>query len=347
MLASLSSKAIMAKAKAMYGKRLTKEQYKEMMYKKTVAEVADYLRSETAYADDLSTIVPSTIHRGQLENMLQKVYFDHYNRLINFTPLEDSGYYSYLIRQVEINQIMKMIRLLNSNRAEDYITQYPEFMDRYASFNLMHLAKVRSFDDLLAVLKSSHYEALLMKFRPVGDAPIDYTACEMSLMGNYYLTVELAIDKSFTGKTKKDLHEIFDTIIELKNITSIYRLKKYFPNASYEYIKSHLLPRWNRLPQRTLDELIRTKDSAEFIKKLTASPYARFLGAKDYVFIEYSASCIRYNMCKRYLRFSTEAAVAFTAYMVLSEMEFANIACIIEGIRYQISPTEIEKLLVY
>lgn len=346
MLDGFSSKAIMTKAKAMYGKRLTAEQYKELVHKRTVAEVAEYLRSETSYADALSSIQPTEIRRGQLENLLSKSFFDRYNRLLAFNTAPDSGYYRYIIKQLEVEQLLQMIRLLNSGRADEYITQYPEFMDKYAGFSLMGLAKVRSFDDLLALLAGSPYQSILMRCRPRVGEMIDYTACEMAMMNYYYTDIERIIDASFTGATKRELHEIFDTTIELKNITTVYRLKKYFPDATEQYIKSCIMPRWNRIPERVLDSLIACRDAEEFIKKLTSSPYARFLGSKDYVFIEYSGLRIRYNMCKRYLRFAASAPTAFTAYMVLCEIESANITCIIEGIRYQIPAAEIEKLLV-
>ncbi|MEG0838604.1 MAG: V-type ATPase subunit [Hydrogenoanaerobacterium sp.] len=345
MLDSFSGNAIMAKAKAMYGRRLTDVQYKDLIHKKTVAELAEYLRSETAYADALSMVQPTAVHRGQLENILQKEYFRRYKRLIDF-DFSPGSYYRYLVRELEIKQILQMIRLLNSGRADEYITQYPEFLEKYSSFSLMKLARVRSFDELLNMLEGSPYAGLIMKLRPVGDELIDYTACEMALMGYFYTRVEQTIDRNFGGKTKKELHEIFDTVIELKNITSIYRLKRYFPNASSQYIKSCLLPHWKRIPEHFLDELINAADSDEFARALTASPYAKFLGMADYVFIEYSGSCIRYNLNKRYLRFTTSTPTVFTAYMALSEIEYSNLTCIIEGIRYQIPASEIEKLLV-
>ena len=41
---SLSSNTISAKAKSMYGKRLTEENYNDMLHKNNVAEIAAYLR---------------------------------------------------------------------------------------------------------------------------------------------------------------------------------------------------------------------------------------------------------------------------------------------------------------
>lgn len=49
MLASLSNKAILTKARAMYGSRLTEEDYRELTHKYSVGEAVAYLKKETHY----------------------------------------------------------------------------------------------------------------------------------------------------------------------------------------------------------------------------------------------------------------------------------------------------------
>ena len=44
MLSSFSSKAIMAKCKAMYGQHLTAQQYQELMHCTSVSAIASYLK---------------------------------------------------------------------------------------------------------------------------------------------------------------------------------------------------------------------------------------------------------------------------------------------------------------
>ena len=65
MLSSLASNAILSKARAMYGKRLTKENYRELLNCKSVGEVAGYLKSRTAYNKVLAGINENEVHRGQ------------------------------------------------------------------------------------------------------------------------------------------------------------------------------------------------------------------------------------------------------------------------------------------
>lgn len=346
MLTSFSNKAIMTKAMSMYGKRMTNEQYMELLHKKTVAEIAAYLRDETGYSEALKGIQPTAIHRGQLEILLRKERFSRYLRLIHYDNSRNDSYYRYLIIEIEIEQILQMVQLLNSNRAEEYITQYPAFLEHSSRVNLMELAKVRSFDDLLRVLGDTPYGKLIMQCRPLGDELIDYTKCEVILMSYYYQHVEDIIDQSFRGKTRVHLHEIFQTHLELINISTVYRMKKFFPEIKPENIAKCILPVWKRIPQKELDRLIAAPTAEDFLAEIAASPFAKFVGSDDFTFIEYSTSCINYHMSRRYLRFATDAPTVFTAYMSLCRIELGNITTIIEGVRYGVPPSEIKKMLI-
>lgn len=347
MLAELSSKAVMTKAKAMYGKRLTPEMYHELMRKRSVAEVAEYLREETSYSEALSSMQPAAVHRGQLENTLAKARFDRYLRLVHFLDTGAEDYYHYLMIEFEVDQILEMARLLNSDRAEEYITQFPEYLQRSMCFSMMDMARARSFDDLAEVLRGTRYYGMVLGCRPQPGGLIDYTWLESVLKGWYYRYMQEIIDKSFRGDTRRQLHNIFDTSIELHNIGVVCRLKQYFPASTPEYIKSVLMPHWKRIPDHALDPMLHAASADEFRRALAASPYARFLGGQELALIEYSGACICCHLYKRYLRSATSAATAFTAYMALSEYELQNIVSVIEGIRYGAAPAEIEKLMIH
>lgn len=72
MLSSFSSNAVLSKARAMYGKRLTAENYRDLLNCRTVGEVAAVLKSRTSYGTVLAGINENEIHRGILEAELKK-----------------------------------------------------------------------------------------------------------------------------------------------------------------------------------------------------------------------------------------------------------------------------------
>ncbi len=80
MLKSFSNKAIATKARAMYGARVTAADCEELVKKRSVGEVAAYLRDNTHYREVLTQVDPSAIHRGQLENFLRSLSYIQYRR---------------------------------------------------------------------------------------------------------------------------------------------------------------------------------------------------------------------------------------------------------------------------
>lgn len=348
MLTSFSNNAITAKVKAMYGKRLTEEQYRELAREKSMADVVKYLKENTAYSEILSTVQPTMIHRGQLENLLQRDRFLRYLRLMHFNQDVNNDLYRYIIHEFEIQQILQMIRLLNSNRPQEYITMLPSFIGKHSCYDFMELANVRTFDDLLKVLVKTPYRAILLPFKPAVNESIDYTACEMALYAYFYKNLSDLIDKNYKArpKVRKQLHEIINVRIELTNITNIYRIKRYYPDVDLDYLKKCLLPGSSRISAKQMAILLEAEDDKQFIKMLSQSSYAKYFGDDDFKFIEYRTDCIRYNLNKRYLRYATDAVTAFIAYMVLTAIELNNITNIIEGIQYGTPTSDIEGLLI-
>lgn len=79
---ALSSNALCAKAKAMYGYRIGEEGYSDLCRKQTLGEMVTYLKSQTKYNEVLQDINVRNVHRRQLEASLNKEYFERCARII-------------------------------------------------------------------------------------------------------------------------------------------------------------------------------------------------------------------------------------------------------------------------
>ncbi len=56
---------------------------------------------------------------------------------------------------------------------------------------------------------------------------------------------------------------------------------------------------------------------------------------------------IKYNLAKRFLRFSTDSALVYMTYKIVYQVEIDNLKHIIEGLRYGETPSQIESMLIY
>lgn len=345
MITSFSSKAITTKAKAMYGKRLTPSDYHEMMYKQSVGEIAVYLKNQTQYGTSLKAVQESMIHRGQLENLIRRDVFYRYLRLIRYDRSTDS-FYRFVITDMEITQLINCLRHLKSARSEDLIISMPGFLFPYSTINMISLAKVKSYSDLLKLLEKTPYKEVLKNCLPEDDQFIDIQLCEIILERFYFSKVDQLIRQYSSGKVKRDLTVMLSAQAELKNITAIYRLKRFFRKDS-DYISKVLLPYRYLLKPKVLSGMISSKDTGEFFQFFQKSKYSLFIPERLDENLEKSIEKVRYIDSKKNIRFSTDAKTAFLAYVILSRIEVQNIVTIIEGVRYQIHPDEIEKLLIY
>jgi len=340
-----STQALAAKAKAMYGERLVKADYDELLRKRNVQEIAGYLKNDTHYDKILEGINESSIHRGYLEVLIRQRLFLDFVQLVRYGD-STNKFYQYGILQIEIKQILLTLRFLKETERGGQISQLPLFANKMTSFDLQKLVNVNSFDELLTVLKSTPYFKILLPVKPKPGEELDYTACEIALNAHYHTEVLGHINREFSGLAKKQLLEVFNTQIELDNITKIYRLKKYYKTSPEDIIKV-LNPITVKIPHKTLIQWIETKTADEFIEALSTTAYKSSISQKDFVYIEYHMDSIMYNINKHFIRFATDPNVVMIAYMNLLEIETRNIIDIIEGVRYKVETDKISKLLIY
>ncbi len=341
--------ATVAKLHAIYGKRLRQENYSALLSCTSVADAAEYLKHSTYYSKALDKINTETIHRGNLENILRRSLYENYFGIIGFEKI-NGEFYNYTIIKTEIDEILICILHLNAGTT-DHITTLPIYMNRYTSFNLMELAQVRSYSDLLDLTAKTPYYEILKKLAPESKPDgtcghIDYAACELKLR-TYYFRRLLESLKSFGGETEKRLTSFIGTQIDMINIINAYRMKRYF-NADDKDIKARMIPIYLKIPEKKLDELFSAKDERDFLDKFSKTYYGRTVADGGYNTgdPEMDLVQLRYKQTKRAFSRAVSAPECFFTFNTLAEIELKNIIRIIEGIRYSLPAKEISALLI-
>ena len=169
---------------------------------------------------------------------------------------------------------------------------------------------------------------------------------EFILEDYFYDEAFRRIEKYYSGSILKDLKSIFQTRIELSNIIKIYRLKKFY-QAEPKTIKGLLIKKNTRISEKKIDEIIALSNPDAILKYLSTSEFSRFSSDKDYIYVEYYAGRIRFDLAKKFMYFSTNVPKVYLAFVTLSNFQIENLTNIIEGIRYQIDESEIKQMLIY
>ena len=309
MLDSYSNNVIAAKARGMYGKHVSREQYEELLRCRTVSEVASYLKTQTHYRSALENINPANIHRGQLENMLRREVFEEYSKMYRYLNVKRESIFHYLIMEEEIVEILRMLLLIKADNAESFIMDLPAYLISKANVDLMAVAKVKTYDELIEVLKGTEYAQILQRFHPDSKVPtINYVACEHAFYEYFFKRYFSMIKKVYKGRTQKELEELLLTRIELLNLTSIYRTKVFF-GAKSATVARRLYPYRFKLREKQIQNMIEAPDKESLEKIIASTAYARQLPFQEYSYIENYTKRVSYQISRKYLHFSTNAAV--------------------------------------
>lgn len=336
--------ATIAKIMAIYGKRITPHDYSELMNKKSVADIAEYLKKNTYYSKLLSTVDTRTIHRGTLENLLKRSVFEQYIKITSFENVSKQEFYNYKILQTEIDEILRCIRHINAKSGK-LIADIPIYMNELTSFDLIELAKVASFEDLLVFLKKTPYYDVLSQINVDKNGKVDVTRCE-TVLRTYYIS-RLKKSLNFNKDDVKQFTAMLESDIDLINIINAYRLKAFFDEPE-DVIEKDMLPFYGHLsPQKRL-YIYSAPTSEEFINRFSKSYYGKQMLQHNYSIndLEQSVQRLRYHNIKRMLKLSVSAPLSVYAFMFLLEIEVKNLISIIEGIRYGIEPNRIASLII-
>ena len=343
MLSTLSANAILAKARAMYGRRLTNENYKDLLACQTVGEVASYLKNHTAYSKTLAGINENVIHRGQLEVKLKQKLFEDYASLCRYEISVGAHFAQYLIMRSEIEQILHSIMLLDAGKPEEYLFSMPVYLNKHTHIDLTALSRIRSYDDLLDALSHTPYRKMLESFTPVKGIPINYTGIENTLYTYLFSNIFQVIDKYKRGETAKQLREIFNSYIDLLNYSRIVRLKLSY-NSGPDFIRSSLLP-FGTISPRMLTEMIEAENEDQVTAIMNKNSIGRHFLKVAHTYIDEIPNRVKYMICRRDIHFSTHPSVVMISYAFITQAELTDIITIVEGIRYKLPPDEIAKLL--
>ena len=344
MVSAMASNAILAKARAMYGKSLGETDYKQLTDCRNVSEVAAYLKSRTNYKDALVGLNENEVHRGQLEPMLrQTINYDIF-ALSRYAMNQSLIFTDFIISQAEIYQILRCVTLLNIGKADEFIYSVPESLKKVTKIDLEKMIQVRSYDELVSALAGTKYAPAIRKFRPKDGERANIALLEAEMNNRNFGMVIEAIKTTRNGKDRDDLLNVITAMLDFRNISRIIRLKKY-----YHYNKERIVPLlipYGRLPERTKEELCDAGSVNEVFDMVSSTYLGRLISKLQYNDISQLANALLSMYCKHHLRLSPNPTIVMISYYYLKEIELTNIVNIIEATRYGLSADEKEKMLV-
>lgn len=347
-VSSSASNALLTKCRAMFGKRLSAQDVHALLACRTVSQVAAYLKQNTHYSYALADIDENHIHRNRLEEALNKQLFYEYASLCRYELSVGEHLAEYVVMRMELRQLLSFLRLLSAGKPQEYLFAIPYFFEQHTDMNLMELSRVTSYEEFLEAAKPSSFYPIFKRFAPKKGAQFDYAAIEHAMYAFLFSRVLKNVDKYYHGKAQSELYEILGSHVELMNVLSIYRLKKYY-SADPSLIKTLIHPYNYRISQKLINEMINAESAQEVLDLFFArTPYRHDVPREEIenAHVDVLLRIVSYRTARRFLRFSTNPSVVLLAFIELSETEISEIVTIIEGIRYGLSSEEIMAMIV-
>ncbi len=316
---------------------LKKENYREMLTKRSVPEIAEYLAATPRYKETLKDIDPMTVHRGFIETLLEKDSFDTYIRLCQFQQLDKVPFFNFLIEKAEINCILMLINSINTGVDRSYLNDLPGYVIKHTKLDLLELSSAGDFNRLMKLLRGTLYHKPLVRVPLSEDGKVDYTECEVRLRTQYYTNLLQEAKDSFADSRLDEVMRMVKADIRFKNLINAYRMKAFY-GFTAEQIKAHQIKIAST--GRKLDEYYNLDTPEQMLEWLSRHEMQSEI--TDGAQIELKMQRDRFRKLEHSIYRSFSAPVVLYAFTELCDFETSNITHIIEGIRYGVDPTYIE-----
>ena len=339
-----SGNAVLAKARALYGRRLRAEDYRRLMACRSMTELATALKEYPLYSDILAEVNPQYARRAQLESLLRQGLYQRYDSLCRYDRSAGSKVYEYFTLCCEVDELTAAMRCLGAGRPGDYLFRLPEFMQQRCSIDLYALAKATSLDGVFTAVAGTQWEKVLAPLKTARtDRGLTAQAEPLLQDRRHKALVALAPVKKGTSAAPnlRDLIELECDTSAVSNAARLIRI-----GAPDSVVRTNTRRDCSALTADEWNYLLSAKDLPTFKARFAKTKYGPLLGHHPYTVLKEGFFHYRCDWCRKWMRFSTDPTLVMLCYIWLAQCEVQDLDHIIEGVHYKLPPEEVQPLLL-
>ncbi len=341
---SFSQNSVIARSRAVFGRSLTAAELEQLCSRRSVAEAAEFLRNTPRFHDALADIEPRTIHRGQLEALLDKAVFNIFDSFRKFDFTQSKWFFRAIITRLETEQVLIAIQGVADGSTDSYITSLPPFLIEKSKLDLLSLGKAQSFADIRQMLSGTRYGSILDPLLHEAEtSKANIRECERRLYTDYYLTAMKALEKNCSGSAKTELKRVFLRSVDMKNVVTCCRMKAF--GFTPREASAQMIPFRYRLNSEAIEQLMKQPDTDSIARQLAELGFRTDSNA-EFAAVEQLTEHISLEFFRRTLRLSRNSSTVYFCLIECLDNELHNVKTIIEGIRYGVPAKEIMEMLV-
>lgn len=338
-----SENAVTAKVHSLFAKRLTDEDYGNLLSFHTNEEIFNYLRSETYYAEYLDALPSVTLSRTRFENALQKSLLDRKASLCRFQKLIGDETYRYFIKKDETETILYCARHLDTVFITDLFERPPVYTSEQC-ISGADLQKATSFDEFADLLSDTPYARLVEPLFSLDNSYKSLAALERILFNKLYSDVKDLICKKYKGKARDEILTFIKFISDMNTVSSLYRLTENYPDSK-SFKAGIFMPPVTAFTKKEIGEFEAAQSPEDVLSIIRSSVYGKYFTEKPDNIDLYVRRLILKKSMKN-IRYSQNSVLALFSYETVMKNEIKNIIHIIEGVKYGLTPDEISDIIV-
>lgn len=333
-----------AKINAMRGKMLTLDDYAALINSSSVTDFVLYLKERTYYSAAFEELRDVEIHRGFVEVLLYRSEMMDAVKIGRYLKGQERILFRYVYRRQEIEDLKKMLRILQTGKPLDTLNRNELFISKYNRIEFDEALNSHTVEELVDSLKGTNFYNLLHPLL-IGENRIDLFSAEVTLDMYYYQKLMEQLKKSMGGSNKEIVRRIFGMDADIRNILWIYRTKKYY-NVSKELIYRYLIPMAYKLSKTDTMRLVESPTVEEFLEQLQSTYYGDIVDTEP---IHWETNLMRrlFKLQSKTMREFPYSVAPIVGYITLKQIEINNIITILEGVRYKTDPEEIRLHLTH
>lgn len=339
----LSYSGVTTKVRAMNGKLMTSDDYRDLSTLTSVQEYVNYLKQRKAYKSIFAQVNVDALHRGDIEKLLTKGIYRDFSKIYRFSNSKQREFLNLYFLRFQVQIIKSCLRMVFDNQNPELnLDLFQTFFMKHSKMDLSKLTSSVTIDELITNLKGTIFYQPLSKLLSIEHTTLfDY---EMQLDLFYFVTIYKSCPKHLKGDDLKLIMNSFGQEIDLLNIQWIYRSKKYLKLANTEIYKI-IIPINFKLKHNQIVKLVEAESITVFEQELTATYYGNKLDTIDNYSLEEVSGQLQQKLNKLDSRKKPYSVAVIKSYLYDKEKEVQKLITALECIRYGYDQKEIEQYL--
>lgn len=318
---------------------LSEEEYIAVAELTTISEAVIFLKKHPGYRNILADVDETSIHRGELEGLLQTSIYKSFTKLYRFANLEQRKFLDLYFIKYEIVILKSCLRMVFDNRNVNLdLSYFQDIFNKHSHMDIIDLSNSTTLEEMVSKLKGSPYYEILWKLNSLTSPTLfDY---EMAL-DNYYFSQMWKKHSDFLkGVDLEIIRDNYGSKMDLLNIQWIFRSKNYYKISAAE-IYSIIIPFHHKLRKSEVSALIESSSTDEFFSILEHSHYKRQFLNMDTKSLEkvylYSMNQLTDSNVRKY----PYSIASINTYLYRKEYEIDRLTTLLEGIRYKLNKEDV------